>query len=154
MPVVVTPKLLPTIKSNQCSPVLSPFCCTDAVKPSPAAQAQSISEVYFWHPRDIPWQLEAGSSARKLHPVVCCVNRSCCPVSQGTNCVVLHFSSSVRCGLWHYLLTFLTPFLSCFTEECSRIHVIVHETVSFSCFCSSQWAIFPKRAGKENYFIL
>lgn len=99
---------------------------TDA-KHSPAPQVQSISEVYVWHPQDIPWQWEAGSSVGKLHPVVCCVNRSCSPVSRGANCVVRHFSSSVRCGPWLYLLTFLNPSFSCFLEECSQFSVILHE---------------------------
>lgn len=35
---------------------------------SPASQTQSISEVYFWHPQDIPWQWEAGSSAGEITP--------------------------------------------------------------------------------------
>lgn len=106
------------------------FSQTDA-KPSPATQAQSISEVYALHPQDIPWQWEAGSSVGKLHPVVCYVNRSCSPVSRGADCVVRRFSSSVRCGLWHYLLTFLNPSLSCFLEVCSQLSLWCYMKQSF-----------------------
>lgn len=77
-----------------------------------------ISEFYIWHPRDIPWLWETGSSIGKLIPAVCCVNRWWSQVSQGTKCVVRRFSFSVRCGVGP--VTFLFKTLKAFGIPVSR----------------------------------
>ena len=66
-------------------------------------------------------------------------------------CVVLPLSSFVRYGPRPYLLTFLTPSLSRFTEECTEFPVIVHETVSFSQYYYNHWwATFPSGQSKPQ----
>lgn len=100
---------------------------SDAVKTLTSA----TDSEHFWglpltFSQDIRWQRGAGSSVGKLHPAVCCVNRSCSPVFLGAQ-TVWSFASAppVRCGLWRYLLTFLTPQSLCFQGECGRFAVIL-----------------------------
>lgn len=105
---------------------------TDAPRPSPTAQTKSISEVYFWHSLDIPWQRKAGSSVGKLHPVVCCVNRSHSPVSRGANCVVLRFSSSHQVWATALFVNISNPLTLMFPRKMEQVHCDFYETGTFS----------------------
>lgn len=75
----------------------SPLCSREK-PPHLRRGPRAFLRFYSWHPQDIPWQWGAGSSAGKLHPAVCCVNRFCGPVSRGAGCVVRPLSP--LCQVW------------------------------------------------------